>query len=112
MNTRPIPGWSGYLAADTGEIVSAKAGRPLKPWRNKGAHHVYLVVELYAAGASCRFYVHRLVCAAFHGDRLADPVAQVDHIDGDTLNNAPGNLRWTDAQGNRANQRRGAEVSA
>lgn len=38
-------------------------------------------------------YVHRAVCAAFHGEMPA-PGMDVDHIDGVRHNNIPANLRW------------------
>jgi hypothetical protein len=38
-------------------------------------------------------YVHRLVCEAFHGPPPAAD-SQVDHVDGDSLNNRADNLEW------------------
>ena len=40
--------------------------------------------------------VHRLVCAAFHGDPPA-VTDHADHIDFDTRNNRASNLRWLPA---------------
>lgn len=37
--------------------------------------------------------VHRVVALAFHGAQ-ADPELDIDHVDGDKGNNAPGNLQW------------------
>lgn len=39
------------------------------------------------------WYVHRLVCGAFHGP-APTPLHHVDHIDRNRSNNRPTNLRW------------------
>jgi len=46
-----------------------------------------------------RLYVHRLLCQLDYGDPR-----EVDHFDGDGLNNLPANLRVTDSTGNNHNR--------
>lgn len=52
----------------------------------------YLSVMFSRDGATCRRYVHALTCEAWHGPRPDG--LEVRHLDGDMLNNAPGNLEW------------------
>lgn len=49
------------------------------------------------------YFVHRLVCEAFHGEQPKDK-PEVDHIDRDFLNNRADNLRWVDRFENMANR--------
>jgi len=85
---RPIPGFDGYFATDTGLIIGRR-GRALTGYRNpKG----YLVICIRSAQGQRPFPVHRLVAAAFHGP--APEGTEVRHLDGDQLNNAPSNLKW------------------
>jgi hypothetical protein len=60
----------------------------------------YLCVKLPSNGAYQQFGVSHLVCIAFHGPRPENH--DVDHIDGDTKNNAASNLRWLHQSINRA----------
>jgi hypothetical protein len=52
----------------------------------------YLMVSLSRGGNVRGFYVHRLVCLAFHG--APQPGQEVDHGDGDRTNAHSYNLRW------------------
>lgn len=59
---------------------------------------------------SARYYVHRLVCEAFHGAPFDG--ATVDHIDGNRGNNTPHNLEWvTRAENTRRQNRDGRGVA-
>lgn len=62
------------------------------------------VVHLVVGINYRRHYVHRIIWEMHHG-----PIPegmQIDHIDGDGLNNRLGNLRLVDHQGNKKNQRK------
>lgn len=48
------------------------------------------------------YYVHILVCTAFHGPRPS-PKHQVDHINRDRWDNRPENLRWVTPHENQMN---------
>lgn len=53
----------------------------------------YLRVELYKQKSRKCFYVHRLVASMFIPNPLNKP--EVNHIDGNKLNNCVDNLEWT-----------------
>lgn len=62
--------------------------------KSRGGRYSYSVRTVHYKGVKTRL-LHRLVCEAFHGRPpldLADPVAI--HLDDDTDNNRPENLRW------------------
>lgn len=48
------------------------------------------------------YFVHILVCTAFHGPRPT-PKHQVDHINRDRFDNRPENLRWVTCRENHMN---------
>lgn len=52
----------------------------------------YAEVGFSDGGKWCRERVHRLVAKAFVPGEFAD--AEIDHLDGDKLNNCPENLEW------------------
>jgi hypothetical protein len=52
----------------------------------------YLTVNLQKGGTAKRFYVHRLVAAAFHGE--PNEGQMVNHKDHNRQNNQPSNLEW------------------
>lgn len=73
------------------------AGKPTKLGLDSGDRG-YFTVSFWGLGY---FKVHRIVFSLFH-QRLASPDFVVDHIDGNTINNDPMNLREiTKAQNNR-----------
>lgn len=106
---RPIPGLPGYEASSPGRIKSCprttlrKDGRSL-PVRGRvlalqilgKGNKQRLVVDISRNG---RFYVNRLVCAAFHGEP-PNPKSQSAHWDGDHFNNRSDNLRWATCKQN------------
>ena len=96
-----IPNIEGYQASETGQIKSLDRvinhcngegqrilkGRILKATiSNTG----YKYVSISLDGESKKMLVHRLVCAAFHGDSKKI----VNHKDGNKLNNSKENLEW------------------
>jgi hypothetical protein len=85
-----IPGYPDYVAGSDGEVYSLKYGRRrrLLGWLNS---HGYRVVAV-RGGERRRLLVHKAVALAFHGQPTGDLV--IRHIDGNHLNNVPGNLAW------------------
>jgi hypothetical protein len=84
-----IIGYEGkYSACETGQIFSHKNGIYLKPRRLKNG---YLRVALVSfTGQTQDFLIHRLICAAYHGQSSL----HVNHKDCDKENNRPENLEW------------------
>ena len=102
---KDIKGYEGlYQVSDMGRVKSFgrtvvsknglkqyRKGRILKP-RTNG--YGYLRVDLCCGrGESKSFYVHRLVCEAFHENTENKPC--VNHIDEDKTNNTASNLEWS-----------------
>lgn len=88
----PVEGYEGlYKISRWGRVWSCVSCKHLSPGDNgKG----YLFVNLYKGGKVKRFYVHRLVCQAYHG-KPKEVDYQVNHKDGDKSNNCVENLEWT-----------------
>ena len=85
---RPVPGWEDlYQISDSGDILSARTGKPMKPYYRK-----YLRVQLSRDGSRTGYLIHRLVALAFLGP--CPPGMQVCHNDGNHLNNTVTNLRY------------------
>jgi len=92
MKIKEIRGFEGrYSVNEEGDVFSHIRGRKLKPWISGGG---YYYVNL--AGKSK--LVHRLVAEAFLPDFLDKP--QVNHIDGNKLNNHISNLEMVTASEN------------
>lgn len=92
---RVVPGFPAYKVAEDGRIISGFSGRTLKTCIRGG----YLYVTLCnGSGAKKKAFVHRLVALLFHGNPNGLP--EVNHIDGNKLNNAAANLEWVDRSGN------------
>ena len=81
-----------YEITDDARIFNKKTGRELK----QPIHYSngYKKVTLSKDGKPYYFRVHRLVAQAFVPNYNEDECTQVDHIDGDKLNNNASNLRW------------------
>lgn len=83
---RKVPKWDGERTVKE---------RILKPCV-KGSGYLY--VNLYAGGRTRAFYVHRLVCEAFHDN--PDNKQQVNHLNEDKTDNRACNLEWCTAEEN------------
>lgn len=81
-----------YIITKDGEIINKKKGNTLKPQlNNKGYLRVYIGKKLY--------FVHRLVAEQYVPNPENKP--QVNHKDGNKLNNNYSNLEWVDNTENR-----------
>lgn len=86
-----IDGASGYFACANGKIYSSKSNLFLKPRiLPNGYERVYLTMN---DGKRKDFLIHRLICAAFHGN-APFVKACVNHKDGNKSNNSASNLEW------------------
>lgn len=88
---RPVVGWEdSYQVSSLGRVRRIATFRVLSP----GIRSQYLSVALCVSGLSklksCT--VHRLVAVAFHPGYT--PGLEVNHVDGNKLNNRADNLEW------------------
>ncbi len=97
---KPIIGYEGYFACPTGRIwATAKrrwGERYLKTWL---IGHGYEMVMLYKDTSPTKFLVHRLIAQAFISN--PDNLREVNHKDGNKLNNRPENLEWVSSKDNK-----------
>lgn len=87
---RAIPGWPDYEASSNGEI-RRRGGVIRKTFPGKFGHRGLV---LYEHGKKpTKQWVHRLVCAAFHGEQPKQGM-HAAHINGVSDDNRPVNIRW------------------
>lgn len=100
-----VPGWPGYVATEAGEVLS-KSGSALSHTTHYRTGHMR--IRLYGplghlrgtkGGWYANFYVHQVICMAFHGSPPFDG-AIVRHLDDDPTNNVASNLAWGSHQDN------------
>lgn len=86
-----------YFITEDGQVINTKTKRTMKLFPNtKG----YLRVVLSEDGYQKRYFVHRLVAEKYVPNPENKP--QVNHKDGNKLNNHYTNLEWVTNQENRA----------
>lgn len=86
---RPIEEYHNkYYVSNLGRIKNAK-GKIIKLQRSDRGYTIFTFND---NGKTTR-YIHHLVMAAF-GDHKPAPYYQIDHIDGNKLNNCIANLEW------------------
>jgi hypothetical protein len=101
----PIPSAPGFEASSFGRIRAvmkrgpSPAGFIFKRQIKLYSGIPYEYLRLPINGKRKEVRVHRLICDAFHG---APPIDKphAAHGNGNSLDNLPGNLRWTNPQGN------------
>jgi|SRR5579859_7994369 len=117
----PIPGYPGYEVSDAGRVRSLDrtvahshgrglrtiAGSVMRPRKDK---HGYLELMVSVGARRSLRRVHTLVLLAFAGSPPGLLAAhrggwQVNHINGDVLDNRPANLEWVTMQQNRDHAR-------
>jgi len=90
QNWKSVPGYeAAYMVSDAGLVFSCKSGRLLTLSLTT---HGYIRVSLNTGHKSSVKHVHRLVAEAFIPN--PDNLPQVNHKDGDRLNNNVSNLEW------------------
>lgn len=87
-NNKLIAEFMGYKICSDGVIIG-KYGKSLKLYTGSSN---YLQANLYSKGSSKTFLLHRLLAICFIPNPENKP--EVNHIDGDKLNNELSNLEW------------------
>lgn len=96
---RKIKGYGDrYRISDTGKIVSNYSGIPVILQRAVIGKNGYYHIELYNNGIRKNFLVHRLVAKVFVPNPKNKP--QVNHKDGNKINNCKSNLEWATSSEN------------
>jgi hypothetical protein len=88
---KQIPNFSNFKASNLGIIKNIKFDRTLNNKPNKTGYTYKSLIN--DQGKTISISVHRLVCLAFHGE-APNKKMSVDHIDRNSSNNKPENLRW------------------
>ena len=85
-----IVGYEGiYKVSKDGQVMSVRKNKTIKPWLNI---YGYYSVRLHKDGNRRTAFVHRLIAQAFIPN--PDNKSEVNHIDGNKLNNDISNLEW------------------
>lgn len=89
-----------YKISNMGKVINIKRSKILKPEITKNG---YLRVKLFKNGKMKNFFVHRLVAEYFIKTNIINhelKYFQVNHKDGNKLNNNYKNLEWCSAKEN------------
>ena len=91
-------GYPHYCVTYDGRIYSLYSNKFLHPVAHKKTG--YAVVSLCEDGKKFQVLVHRVVAEVFVSNDNPDVKTQVNHLDGNKLNNAAWNLEWTTPEEN------------
>ena len=99
---RSIKEYTGYTFTDCGKVFSHRKGgkKEVKGSKDKDGYLKITLVD--KNGKSKYFRKHRLITIAF----LGDSEKQVNHKDGDKLNNALSNLEYVTQRENQSHRRK------
>lgn len=94
---KPVPNCPGYFASEDGHVY--RNGTMRKPNTNGRG---YLKIKVSVNNIQWDEYIHRMVCAAYHGP--CPDGMESRHLDGTRNNNRPENLQWADKKTNEADK--------
>lgn len=96
MKSKPIEGFERYEIRENGDVYDTLRGRCICEWVDSlGYKQCYLRDN---TGKKHSKRIHRLLALAFIPN--PDSLPQVNHLDGNSLNNSLDNLEWTTNSGN------------
>lgn len=103
-----LEGFPNHEIHQDGRVFRVRGNRPGEVKSHIGHRKGYKKIQLMHAGVRHSFWVHRLVCIAFHGDPpdYNGEEAYVRHLDNNPLNNHADNLRWGSKIENERDKRR------
>ena len=97
MIWKKVEGYN-YEVSDDGQVRNYKTKKLLKQGVNKSYPYARVSFSLGCSGTPKIMFIHRLVAEAFINNPENKP--QVNHIDGNKLNNSVSNLEWVTAKEN------------
>lgn len=97
-----VKGFEEYSITNTGDVISYKYGKK-KLLKKIDSGRGYYGAELWNGSSSSRKLIHRLVAEAFIPNPENKP--QVNHKDGNKLNNNVSNLEWATVKENNQHAR-------
>ena len=90
-----------YYVTDKQEVYNVTTKRYVKPYLASGGRNPnkkYLAIGIYINGKRKNILYHRLLAEVFIAN--PDNLPQINHIDGDVLNNSISNLEWVSCSSN------------
>ncbi len=90
---------TSYFITEDGKCYNSKTNKYLKGQENYKNHYFFYILTM-PDGSKKRAYAHRLVAEAFIKKPLDKTKNQINHIDGNKLNNNVDNLEWVNAKEN------------